>query len=292
MVQLSLILMGPFEALLDGRAITAFQSSKVRALLAFLAVEMARPHPRETLAGLLWPNVPDGCAHHSLNQALSNLRCAIYDHETTHPFLIVAPQSIQFNRNSDHWVDVEELGRLVNWETGKLVGGEVNRLGEEQFRRRTPLASSHQITNLPIFQSTNPPIYQSPDLQPLHCAVDLYRGPFLEGFSLADSPAFEEWILLHRERLHRLTLETMHQLADAHGTRGEVEQALHYAWRQLELDPWLEEAHLQAMRWLALAGRRSEALVQYDICRRLLAKELGVEPATATTRLYEQIRNG
>ena len=44
MVHLSLILMGPFEALLDGQAITAFQSSKVRALLAFLAVEMARPH--------------------------------------------------------------------------------------------------------------------------------------------------------------------------------------------------------------------------------------------------------
>ena len=253
MVHLSLILMGPFEALLDGQAITAFQSSKVRALLAFLAVEMARPHPRETLAGLLWPNVPDGCAHHSLNQALSNLRSAIHDHETTPPFLIVASQSLQFNRNSDHWLDVEELERLVDWETGKLVGGEEARLEH---------------------------------------AVALYRGPFLEGFSLADCPAFEEWILLHRERLHRLTLETMHQLADAHATRGEVEQALHYAWRQLELDPWLEEAHLQAMRCLALAGRRSEALVQYDICRRLLAKELGVEPATETKRVYEQIRDG
>ncbi len=110
MVHLSLILMGPFEALLDGQEITAFQSNKVRALLAFLAVEMARPHPRETLAGLLWPNVPDGCAHHSLNQALSNLRSAIHDHETTPPFLIVASQSLQFNRNSDHWLDVEEFG--------------------------------------------------------------------------------------------------------------------------------------------------------------------------------------
>ena len=251
-MHLSLILMGPFEALLDGQAITAFQSTKVRALLAFLAVEMARPHPRETLAGLLWPNVPESCAHHSLNQALSNLRCAIRDHETTPPFLIVASQSLQFNRNSDHWVDVAELGRLVNWETGRLVGGEEDRLGQ---------------------------------------AVALYRGPFLEGLSLADCPAYEEWIMLHRERLHRLTLETMHQLADAHATRGEVEQALQYGWRQLELDPWLEEAHLQVMRCLALAGRRSEALAQYGVCRRLLAQELGVEPAAATTRLYDQIRD-
>ena len=253
MVHLSLILMGPFEALLNGQEITAFQSSKVRALLAFLAVEMARPHPRETLAGLLWPNVPESCAHHSLNQALSNLRGAICDHETTPPFLLVAGQSLQFNRNSDHWLDVGELERLINWKTGKLVGGAEDRLGH---------------------------------------AVDMYRGPFLEGFSLADSPAFEEWIVLHRERLHRLTLETMHQLVDALTTRGEVEQALQYAWRQLELDPWLEEAHLQAMRCLALAGRRSEALAQYGICRRLLAQELGAEPAAATTHFYEQIRNG
>ena len=97
--------------------------------------------------------------------------------------------------------------------------------------------------------------------------------------------------MLHRERLHRLTLETMHQLAETHAMRGEVEQALHFAWRQLELDPWLEEAHLQVMRYLALAGRRSEALLQYGTCCRLLAKELGVEPAAATTQLYEQIRN-
>jgi DNA-binding SARP family transcriptional activator len=245
--------MGPFEALLDGRVIAGFQSKKVCALLAYLAVEMARPHARETLAGMLWPEVAEGCAHHSLNQALSNLRRILCDPPATPSFLIVAPQTVQFNRNSDHWLDVEEFGRLVEWGIGKLDGGDERRLEQ---------------------------------------AVALTRGPFLEGFSLADCPAYEEWIMLYRERLHRLTLETMHRLADAHARRGQVEQALHYAWRQLELDPWLEEAHLQAMRCLALAGRRSEALVQYDICRRLLAKDLGVEPAAATTRLYEQIRNG
>ena len=97
---------------------------------------------------------------------------------------------------------------------------------------------------------------------------------------------------MQRERLHRLALERMHQLAETYAGRGEVEQALYYAWRQLELDPWLEEAHVQVMRCLALAGRRSEALAQYNTCCRLLALELGVEPAAATTRLYEQIRDG
>lgn len=259
MAQLQLNLMGPFEALLDGQVATGFQSAKVRALLAFLAVEMARPHAREKLAGLLWPNVPDDCAHHSLNQALSNLRSAIHDHAATPHFLIVSRQCVQFNRNSEHWLDVEAFDGLVGWRSGKPMGWEGN----------------GSLYGESVGQ-----------------AVAMYRGPFLEGFSLADSQPFEEWALLQRERLHRLALERMHQLAETHAGRGEVEQALHYAWRQLELDPWLEEAHLQVMRCLALAGRRSEALAQYNTCRRLLAYELGAEPAAATTRLYVQIRDG
>lgn len=58
------------------------------------------------------------------------------------------------------------------------------------------------------------------------------------------------------------------------------------------LAPWLEEAHIQVMRLLARVGRRSEALVQYHLCRRLLASELGVQPAAATNDLYRRIRDG
>jgi predicted ATPase len=62
--------------------------------------------------------------------------------------------------------------------------------------------------------------------------------------------------------------------------------------RQLELDPWREEAHRQVMRVLAANGDRSAALAQYETCRRILAKELGVEPSAETQKLYEQIRQG
>jgi DNA-binding SARP family transcriptional activator len=46
------------------------------------------------------------------------------------------------------------------------------------------------------------------------------------------------------------------------------------------------------MRLLAYTGQRSAALFQYEICRRVLAGELGVEPDAETTALYEQIRTG
>ena len=259
MAHLALTLMGPFEALLDGQMATGFQSVKVRALLAFLAVEMGRPHAREKLAGLLWPNVPDDCAHHSLNQALSSLRRAIHDDAAIPPFLIVSRQCVQFNRSSSYWLDVEAFEGLVGWRGDRLAGWEGNGSLNGECAGQ---------------------------------AVAMYRGSFLEGLSVVDSPAFEEWALVQQERLHRLALEAMQQLAEACAVRGDVAQALYYARRQLELDPWLEEAHVQVMHLLALAGRRSEALAQYSICRQLLARELAVEPAASTTRLFQLIRDG
>jgi predicted ATPase len=120
----------------------------------------------------------------------------------------------------------------------------------------------------------------------------LCRGSFLEGFSLGDSPAFEEWALFTREQIARQVSFALHRLAEIYEGQGEYEQAQSYAWRQLELEPWDEAAHRQLMRSLALSGQRSAALAQYETCRRLLSEELGVEPGEATTRLYEQIRDG
>ena len=98
--------------------------------------------------------------------------------------------------------------------------------------------------------------------------------------------------MVTRERLHRLAMATHHRLADCHEQRGEYEPALQHAWRQVELDPWHEEAHQQIMRLLALSGQRSEALAHYESCHRLLAEELSANPGAETTRLYEQIRDG
>ena len=125
----------------------------------------------------------------------------------------------------------------------------------------------------------------------LEAAIDLYHGDFLEGVSVADSPACEEWIVLCRERYQRLMMEALHRLVEGYERQGRYERALGLAWRELELEPWWEEAHRQLIRLLALSGRRSEALAQYAKCRRVLAEELGVAPSPETTGLYEQIRD-
>ncbi|MBN1975799.1 MAG: PD40 domain-containing protein [Anaerolineae bacterium] len=113
MVRLSLSLLGPFQAALDGEPIVAFESNKVRALLAYLAVEADRPHSREKLAGLLWPERSDQDASANLRYALSNLRAAIENRAASPPFLLVSRQTIQFDPAGDAWVDATAFGELL-----------------------------------------------------------------------------------------------------------------------------------------------------------------------------------
>jgi predicted ATPase/DNA-binding SARP family transcriptional activator len=132
---------------------------------------------------------------------------------------------------------------------------------------------------------------KQPTVEQLEAAIELYRGDFLDGLSLHDCSAFEDWMVLCRERYQRLLLETLHRLVESYQDTGDLERALVHAWRQVEIEPWWEDAHRQLMRLLAVSGRRSEALAQYARCRSLLTEELEVEPSEDTVRLYEQIRD-
>ena len=126
----------------------------------------------------------------------------------------------------------------------------------------------------------------------LATATALYTGPFLAGFYLDESPAFEQWALLERERLHILALTAYQQLITQLAEAGQTDAAINAAQRLLQLDPYHEPTHRQLMRLLARSGQRSAALAQYESCRHLLATELDVTPDEATTALAEQIRSG
>ncbi|NIP85332.1 MAG: hypothetical protein GTO03_07140, partial [Planctomycetales bacterium] len=89
------------------------ESTKVRALLAYLAVEADRPHRRDVLAGLLWPDWPDRDALSNLRYALYNLRQVIGDRTAEPPFLLITRNTLQFNTASDHWLDVAAFTDLL-----------------------------------------------------------------------------------------------------------------------------------------------------------------------------------
>ncbi len=260
MFRLTISLLGSLQVILDGEPVTDFATDKARALLAYLVVEADHPHRRDALAGLLWPDQPQRKARHNLRQALSYLRQAMGDRDDTlTPFLLTSRETIQFNPDCGHWLDVATFEALVE------------------------ACREHRHRSLETCLSC---------IRRMEQMVELYRGEFLEQFFLSDSSSFEEWATLKREWLHREAVETLFHLSNHHERRGDYERARQHAQRQVALEPWREEAHRQLMRLLALGGQRSAALAQYETCRRALAEELGVQPTAETTTLYEQIQAG
>ena len=128
------------------------------------------------------------------------------------------------------------------------------------------------------------------ELQPLREAVDLYRGEFLEGFSVRQALGFEEWVLSERERLRQLVILALQRLSEAYAVQGDYDAGIEYTNRLLSLEPWQEQAHRQLMTLLARSGQQSAALAQYETCRRILAEELGVEPLPETQALFHRLK--
>src|SRR5437763_1820325 len=77
MSQLRYYFFGPFQVTRDDKNVLGCASDKMRALLAYLIVEADRPHHREALAALLWPDDTDIAARRSLRQALYVVRHAL-----------------------------------------------------------------------------------------------------------------------------------------------------------------------------------------------------------------------
>ena len=247
MPRLELSFLGSYQVKLDGMPVTGFEADKVRALLAYLAVESDRPHRREQLAALFWPGWPDASARTSLRNALSNLRRAIGDETAEHPFLLISRETIQFNPESSYFLDTLELERLT----------------------KDSRATADQ----------------------LQYAINRYRGSFLEGFTLKDCPAFDDWSAVLRELMQQQVSALLSRLAELYEKDKAHEKAINCVRKRLELEPWQEDAHRQLMRLLAISGQRSAALEQFEACKRSLKKELGVEPSAETLRLYENIRD-
>jgi DNA-binding SARP family transcriptional activator/tetratricopeptide (TPR) repeat protein len=125
----------------------------------------------------------------------------------------------------------------------------------------------------------------------LQNAVEAVRGPFLEAFSLPDTPAFNDWIIIQSSSWgNRLNL--IHDRLSNHQLENHlIGPAIETVNRWLVLDRLNESAYRRLMRLHFLNGDRSAALQTFQTCRDLLAKELGVEPSTKTEEVLAYIHS-
>jgi DNA-binding SARP family transcriptional activator len=127
------------------------------------------------------------------------------------------------------------------------------------------------------------------DITTLSETLALYQGDFLSGVQLPDSPAFEDWLFLERERLRRLTIRGLSRLSHMHEAQGHYQMALESLDRALSFDPLQEDLQRACLRLHYLAGDRAGAIRRYERLRQMLDTEMGVPPMAETHALYDAI---
>ncbi len=249
---LRVFLFGKFHVRHDQQTLPGLEARKVQELFCYLLLHRDRPHPRETLADLLWSDNSTAQSKSYLRRVLWQLQAALDSQSDPagSRLLLVDPNWIQINPEADLWLDVavfEQAFALVRGVPGEDL--------------------------------------DSQSVQSLRSAVDLYRGDLLEGW-------YQDWCLYERERFQQMYLIMLDKLMSYYEARHDYEAGLAYGSLILRYDRARERTHQHLMRLYFLAGDRTAALRQYAQCVAALNEELGVRPVERTELLYQQIRAG
>ncbi|HEX7317454.1 MAG TPA: BTAD domain-containing putative transcriptional regulator [Pyrinomonadaceae bacterium] len=113
-------------------------------------------------------------------------------------------------------------------------------------------------------------------------AASLYRGDFMQG-------SYDEWVEEQRTYCREQYLRILELLARTAQKAEDWARALTLSQRILREDPFREDVHCHLMRAHAAQGNRVAVREQYETLRKLLRKELGVEPASETQRVYREL---
>ena len=246
----SIQLFGKFCVRRDQQILEGFEARKVQELFCYLLLHRNNPIPRETLAGLLWPDTTTTQSKKNLRQALWLLQSALgtQNERVNDRVLLVESDWVQLNSAADLWLDVEIFEKTFNL-VQKIHGQELDN-------------STAQL---------------------LHDTVQLYQGPLLEGW-------YQDWCLLERERLQSMYLTMLDKLMIYCEVRHDYETGLLYGMRIMCYDRARERTHRRMMRLYYLTGDRAEALRQYERCAVALEEELGISPSKSTVVMYNQVQ--
>lgn len=208
------------------------------------------PVSRSSLADLLWPD--SGQPGVNLRKALTEIRLALGAQA-----LAEEATGRSLALGNALWVDVKEHDRLLD------------AVAQHGRAEAQPCPSCQER---------------------LAQALGLWRGSFMEGFRLPETPDLDPWLALHRQRLDLRRLWALDQLAQGQAALGHWREAIDTARRRVDLDPLDELGHRRLAQLLAWSGQRVQALRQLERCAGLLAQELGLEPEPQTLALASAIR--
>ncbi len=193
------------------------------------------------------------------------------------------------------WPDVEQSRayaylRTTLWTLNKALGDEWIDAERDTVALRPGGGWQVDVTQFMALADGAPSGDPERDAARLAEAAALCQDDFLAGFTLPDSPAFDEWQFFEQDRLRRALGRVLDELVERYVALGRFEMAIPYAQRWLLLDTLHEPAHRQLIRLFAWAGQWSAALRQVQQCITTLDTELGAEPEPETIALIEAIQ--
>ena len=238
--------------------------------MCYLAVEGGK-RPRRELAELLWPRSEQRRARTDLRSILTRLRKSLGEDrgggscEGAHVLVI-----------DDDLLAIEPRGINLDLRT---------------LEAAVTLARSETSDTMALGRGAEGTEVAHGDVMArLEGSLRAYRGEFMEGFSLRDTPEFELWLEAERVRWRGAFGELCERVSRLQAGAGRLEEATKTTWlwtRYASLD---EAAHLRLMELLSAAGDSEGALLAYEDFRRVLRRELEIEPSQQSMELAARLR--
>jgi DNA-binding SARP family transcriptional activator len=150
----------------------------------------------------------------------------------------------------------------------------------EAFRGDPVAAALGPDVRVDVHQLATAPWYEVLD------RVDV-AAPLLEGVTFPACPAFELWLEGERRHVAELASCALREAARAQLTAGRPDDAVTYARRLVDLQPWEENAHELLVRALAAGGDVAAARRHVAVVTELFLDELGEPPARSLAAAAE-----
>src|SRR6266571_1068609 len=258
---LKIALLGPPEVDHRDHRLT-FPDRKVLSLLAYLATE-GGVQERQKLTRLLWPESDMAHGRTALRIALLHLRRILEEDASPEreAHLLITHDTIGLDLASGIDLDLHALEAA--WKLMRVLPA--------------PEALQEEV--------------RRPLMARLQSAAVLYRGGFLQDFTLRNTLDFDNWVGMQQGYWYQRIEQVFDWLSQLQSAEGEIEQAIATVERWRCFDPLNEDISLRLMQLHFLTGNRIAALKTYETYKDVLRTELSAKPSRKLVALAEVLRN-
>lgn len=162
------------------------------------------------------------------------------------------------------------------------------------YNLRNTLGKDFLLSPQKDFVAINPNIEIQTDIEIFNSAngeeaLLLYKGEFLEGFSIKDSDLFDSWVFEKRDHYKELYKSKLDNIIIDLLNKKDYKTVKRYLKQYISIDEFNEESYRTLMKVYEIEGLINEALDLYEKLKYKLEIELSVRPDAETTMLYKKL---